>query len=129
MHTASSAKRTCKELRSAYEYTATVGIPSSWHAHKTRNAISPRFAIKILRNIFFWAGASAGLLFPAGMNGEERLTVFHRLAILDKHTHHFARHIRLDFVHQLHGFDDAENAPRFHAVSGPNEWVGARSRR
>src|SRR5579862_643421 len=51
MHTASSANRTWRELRSASEYTATVGIPSSLQAQMTRNAISPRLAIRILRNI------------------------------------------------------------------------------
>ena len=51
MQTASSAKRTCSELRSASEYTATVEIPSSLHAQITRRAISPRFATRILLNM------------------------------------------------------------------------------
>jgi len=51
MHTASSAKRTWSELRSASEKTATVEIPSSLHASMTRKAISPRLAMRIFRNI------------------------------------------------------------------------------
>src|ERR1051326_8986291 len=48
---ASSAKRTCSELRSASLYTATVFTPSSLQAQITRNAISPRLAINIFLNI------------------------------------------------------------------------------
>src|SRR5258707_8820699 len=51
MHTASSANRTCRELRSASEYTATVEIPSSLHAQITRSAISPRLATRIFWNM------------------------------------------------------------------------------
>ena len=51
MHTASSANRTCSELRSASDYTATVAMPSSLQAQMTRRAISPRLATRILLNI------------------------------------------------------------------------------
>src|SRR5690606_20575829 len=51
MHTSSSANRTCNESRSASLYTATVRIPSSLQARMTRRAISPRFAIRIFRNM------------------------------------------------------------------------------
>ena len=50
MQTASSAKRTCSESRSASEKTATASTPSSWHARMMRSAISPRFAISTLEN-------------------------------------------------------------------------------
>lgn len=46
MQTRSSAKRTWSALRSAVEYTATVGILSARHARMIRTAISPRLAIK-----------------------------------------------------------------------------------
>src|SRR5260370_18069760 len=62
MHRASSANRTWSELRSASEYTATVGIPSSLHAQMTRRAISPRLATRILRNII----GGGGYFFPLG---------------------------------------------------------------
>src|SRR5258708_19729585 len=51
MQIASSANRTCSEFLSASLYTATVRIPISLHALITRSAISPRFAIRTLRNI------------------------------------------------------------------------------
>src|SRR6516162_1379520 len=51
MQTLSSASRTCMASSSAVECTATDGMPSSLHARSTRNAISPRFAIRILSNI------------------------------------------------------------------------------
>ncbi len=47
---ASSASSTCGAPRSASEKTATVRIPSSRQARRTRRAISPRFAMRILRN-------------------------------------------------------------------------------
>ncbi len=50
MHTSSSAKRTCSDSRSASEYTATVSMPSSWHARMMRRAISPRLAIRTFWN-------------------------------------------------------------------------------
>jgi hypothetical protein len=52
MHTASSAKRTCRLSLSAVEYTATVGIPISLHVRMMRNAISPLFAMSIFLNMF-----------------------------------------------------------------------------
>ena len=49
---ASCANRTWRDVRSASENTATVSIPSSWHARMIRTAISPRFAINILEKGF-----------------------------------------------------------------------------
>src|SRR5207248_1156254 len=48
MRKATSAISTCNASRSASEYTATVGIPSSRHVRMSRTAISPRLAIRIL---------------------------------------------------------------------------------
>ena len=53
---------------------------------------------------------SAGLL-PAGTDGKQRLAILHRLAIFDQTRIDFPGHVRLDLVHQLHRFDDAENLP------------------
>src|SRR5579859_2563852 len=50
MRTASSARATCCAPASASEYTATVAIPSLRAVRITRQAISPRFAIRILEN-------------------------------------------------------------------------------
>src|SRR5258706_13890294 len=51
MHSASSAKRTCRASRSASEYTATVAIPIARAVRMMRQAISPRLAIRIFLNI------------------------------------------------------------------------------
>src|SRR5947209_14464514 len=103
MQTASSANRTCSELRSASEYTATVAIPNSLQAQMTRSAISPRLATRIFWNI---VGGSC-LLLAARANSEQGLTVLDRLPVFDKNAQHFPADIRFDFVHQLHGFHDA----------------------
>src|SRR5689334_15152802 len=50
MRFASSASATCNALRSASEYTATVRMPKRFAVRITRHAISPRLAIRILRN-------------------------------------------------------------------------------
>src|SRR5436305_1848001 len=107
MQTASSAKRTWRELRSASEYTATVAMPSSLHAQMTRSAISPRLAIRI-----FWNIGRSRLLLPARTDAEQRLAIFHGLAILREYAQHFAAHVGFDFVHQLHRFHDTKRLPR-----------------
>src|SRR5579864_8348621 len=51
MQICSSARRTGRESRSTSEWTMTQRIPISRQARMMRSAISPRLAIKILRNI------------------------------------------------------------------------------
>src|SRR5687767_6951740 len=92
----SSAKRTCSECSSASEYTATVLIPSSRHAQITRSAISPRLAIRILLNT----------VHP---HRKEPVTELDGFAVLHVRRRDLAVGIRLDLVHELHGFDDAEH--------------------
>src|SRR4051794_6689021 len=99
MQTSSSAKRTCSELSSASEYTATVRMPSSRHAQMIRSAISPRFAIRIFLNI-----GGSGRPYR-----KQALAVLHGLAVLDVRADDLAVVLRRDFVHQLHRFDDAED--------------------
>src|ERR1700730_11300751 len=103
MQTASSANRTCSELRSASEYTATVAIPSSLHAQMIRRAISPRLATRI-----FWNIAGEALLLPARTDAEQRLPVLHRLSVFDEDAQDFAADIGFNLVHKLHGFHDAQ---------------------
>src|SRR6266581_8338045 len=50
MQADSSAKRTCSESRSTSLCTATVPMPISLQVQIIRQAISPRLAIRILRN-------------------------------------------------------------------------------
>src|SRR4051812_45817935 len=51
MGCASSARATCRASRSASENTATVRIPMRCALRMTRQAISPRLAIRMVRNI------------------------------------------------------------------------------
>src|SRR6185295_15860286 len=111
MQTAWSAKRTWSWLASASEYTATVLIPSSLHAHRTRRAISPRFAMRIFLN-------------KLGPDSEEGLAVLHGLAVVVVDLHDFPRHLALDLVHELHGFDDAEHLPDLDVVAHAHERGG-----
>src|SRR4029077_12779599 len=39
--------------------------------------------------------------------GEQCLAVFHRLSVVDQHFYYFAGDVGLDFIHELHGFNDA----------------------
>src|SRR6187402_3443341 len=104
MHTDSSASATYLASRSASECTTTVLMPSSRHARCTRSAISPRLAIRILSNSLSGDGAAMWAL----LDHEQRLPELDRLSVLDEDRLDRARGVRLDLVHQLHRFDDAE---------------------
>src|ERR1700680_811224 len=90
MHTLSSASLTCMASASAVEWAATVAIPSSLHARRMRSAISPRLAIRILSNIS-----------PLSFDDQERLTVFHRLRVLDQNALDAGGALRRNRVHGL----------------------------
>jgi len=129
MQTDSSASRTYFASESASEWTATVLTPSSRHARWIRNAISPRLAIRIFSNTVGSPGgccqikaarrtsderrkctvlATRTTLSRAGSNDQkQRLTILHRLTVLDIHLFYLSALVRFDFVQQLHGFDDA----------------------
>jgi hypothetical protein len=47
------------------------------------------------------------------INKEERLAIFHRLGAFGKNFDDPSIDLRLDFVHQLHRFDDAQNLSLF----------------
>src|SRR5262245_2857422 len=78
MQTDSSASRTWRLSRSASLNTATVEMRSSRQARMTRSAISPRLAIRTLRNT-----GSGSLVDPVGRAGHRTLAVaalaLHRL--------------------------------------------------
>src|SRR5687767_4101707 len=115
MHTDWSAKRTCSELRSGSENTATVLIPSSRHAQMTRSAISPRLAIRIFLNMRL-----------CRLDGEQPLAVLHRLSVLDVDAHDFSFVLRSDLVHELHGLDDTEHLVLLDPVADLDERRGTR---
>src|SRR5258708_30494596 len=76
MRRASSASATWRASRSASEYTATERMPMARAAAMTRQAISPRLAMRILRNT---------LLLPSRRFDAHRLEILHpgRLALLE----------------------------------------------
>src|SRR5690349_6856172 len=90
-------------------------MPSSLHAQMTRRAISPRLAIRILLN-------------TADPHGEEPVPELDGAAVLDVHGGDFPVRVALDFVHELHRFDDAEHLPLAHLGADFNEvrrtWLG-----
>src|ERR1700682_1084962 len=109
MHTAWSAKRTCRLSRSASEYTATVLMPNSLQAQITRSAISPRLAMRIFLN---------------GTDAKQGLPVLDRLAVRYQLARDDAGDLRLDLVHELHRLDDAEHPPGLHRLPYPHERSG-----
>ena len=58
----------------------------------------------------------------------ERLAELDRLPVLHQDLLHDAGLVRLDLVHELHRFDDAERVPRLHGVADLDERFGARRR-
>src|SRR5512147_268086 len=118
MHTVSSASSTCFSVVSAVEWTATVLIPSSRHARRIRSAISPRLAIRTLSSIVV---RPCALFF----DHEQRLAELDRVAVLDQYADDAARELRLDLVHHLHGFDDAERVAGLHFAADLDERLRA----
>src|SRR5215210_1618728 len=76
---ASSASCTGSDSRSASLYATTASTPSVRHARSTRSAISPRFAIRILRNTSALPRRS-----PDELDDDELLAVLDCLAGLDE---------------------------------------------
>src|SRR5262249_58518735 len=107
MHTLSSASRTCMASSSAVECTTNDGTPSSLHARSTRNAISPRFAIRILSNISASCSGGCGDT-PTSLDDHQRFAELDRLAVLDQNLDYRPRARRGNLVHGLHRLDDEE---------------------
>src|SRR6516164_8607823 len=127
MHTLSSARRTCMASSSAVECTATEGMPSSLHARSTRNAISPRFAIRILSNISASCSGGCGASdTPTSLDDHQRFAELDRLAVLDQNLDDRPRARRGNLVHGLHRFDDEERVAGLHAAADFDEGFRAR---
>src|SRR5882724_8643641 len=76
MQADSSAKRTCSESRSTSLCTATVPIPISLQVQIIRQAISPRLAIRILRNRrgpLFITLPICNCQFPIGLSDDKHV--------------------------------------------------------
>src|SRR4030095_9655525 len=96
----------------------TVLMPSSRQAEMTRRAISPRLAIRIFLNTVSRLGRES--------DGEELLAVLDRLAVAGIDGDDLALDVGLDLVHQLHGFDDAEDLALRDARADLREGIGLR---
>src|SRR4030095_12382758 len=91
-----------------------------------RHAISPRLAIRIFLNL---RGLKAIIKLKEytktqmiclcfcvpllGLNSEERLAIFNRLAVLDVNLDYFTTGLSLNLIHELHRFDDTNHAVLF----------------
>ena len=78
---------------------------------------------------FLEHGAVCRLLLPARTDTKERLPVFDGLSILNKDAYHFARLVRLDFVHELHGFHNTKRLARLDKRSDLYKRLRARAGR
>src|SRR6202008_242271 len=108
MHTLSSARRTYMASASAVEWTATVAIPISLQARRTRSAISPRLAINTLSNIGA-RGPPRELIARARLlDDDQRLPELDGMAVGDQDTRPHPGLRGRDVVHGLHGLDDEE---------------------
>src|SRR5262249_32899909 len=94
---------TCMASASAVECTATVAIPISLQARRTRSAISPRLAINTLSNI-----GARGLRENSLLDYDQRLHELDRLAVGDQDTRDHSGLRGRNVVHGLHGLDDQE---------------------
>src|SRR5882724_6537943 len=131
MQMASSANWTCIELASTSEYTATVRIFSSLQARMMRTAISPRFAIKIFSNIWHCYYQQPDNVCPGRVppacgdlrsNLEQWLAEFDGLGVLDQDLSHHSFGFSLDFVHDFHRLDNADD--RFRVDLGTDVDIG-----
>src|SRR5260370_11036546 len=126
MQTLSSAKRTCMASSSAVEWTATVAMPSSLQARRTRSAISPRLAINILANIASVRPQHAQCVLLASLNDHQRFTELDRLPVFEEDLRYGARTRRRNLVHRLHRLDDQKRGAGFHAAADLDKSLGAR---
>src|SRR5687768_14987255 len=93
-------------------------MPSSRHATITRSAISPRFAIRIFLNI-----ERSRMRRP---DCKQPLAILNGLAVLHVYLYQLPVDFRVDLVHELHRFDDAENLSFLDHLTDLGEWLGTR---
>src|SRR5690242_7442377 len=129
MQICSSAERTCSEFVSTSEWTATVLMPISLQARMTRSAISPRLAMRIFLN----TGGPLTVEYRSGrrrrVDQEERLSILDWFRALRQNLVDATIHLRFDFIHELHRFDDAQHLPLFHEIALIDVGVGIGRRR
>src|SRR5437868_14904882 len=87
-------------------------MPRSLQAQITRTAISPRLAIKIFSNM------------STRTNCEQCFAVLHSAAVLHQLGYDCAGGLGLDFVHELHRFDDAQHLAGLNGIAYFDEgWI------
>src|SRR5271156_3486116 len=64
------------------------------------------------------------LFFAVGADAEQGFAVFHRVTVFHKDADYFAGCVGFDFVHQFHGFDDAEDLAGFYFGADADEGIG-----
>ena len=106
-------------------------MPSSRHAKMMRIATSPRLAMRIFLNMTSRPTAVARTRDHdcATFDREQPFAVLDGLAVLDVDVHDLAVVLRVDLVHQLHRFDDAEHLPLLHGRADLDERRRPRLRR
>src|SRR5215468_10752092 len=111
----SSASRTGSEPASAWEWATTVRMPISRQVRRTRRAISPRLAMRILWNM--------GVRPPLAtrLHEEEVLAELHGLGVLHEDLHPRGAHLSLDLGHQRQRLDHTEGLPYPHDVAFAHE--------
>src|SRR5258707_15473202 len=142
MQTLSSASRTCMASASAVECTATVGMPRSLQARNTRNAISPRLAIRIFSNMAVrmtddgcqmaddcgftrLSPVVCHLTSVLSFYNHQRLAKLHRLRVLEQDLDNRAGLRRGNLVEGLHRLDDQERIARLDRGAHVAERLGA----
>src|SRR5271166_1786524 len=116
---------------------ATAVMPSSLQAQITRRAISPRFATRIFLNMKEWDWTRSAQthrlakqsfrksIFSTPLStladAEQRHPILDRSSVGDERFGEHARDFRLDLVHQLHGFDDAQHLSLLNGIPDPDE--------
>src|SRR5215207_9528409 len=120
-------------------------MPISLQVQMMRHAISPRLAIRIFLNLRGLKAirklrhkkaqkaqkiTSCFLrLYGLTLNSEEWLTVFNRLAILNVNFDYFSTRLSLNLIHELHGFDNANNCVGFDVAADLHKRLRGRRRR
>src|ERR1700694_2608467 len=101
-----------------------------------RSAISPRLAISTLSKscpadfVGTWGvfpmEVRRGRKAPRRLSAydDEGLAVFDRLTVLDENRLDHTRLVGLDFVHEFHGFNNAQRIAHRDGVADLHEWTG-----
>src|SRR5271157_603791 len=116
---------------------ATAVMPSSLQAQITRRAISPRFATRIFLNMKEWDWTRSAqthrpcktefseinLSTPLSTlaDAKQRHSILDRSSVGDERFGQHTRDFRLDLVHQLHGFDDAQHLSLLNGITDLDE--------